>query len=400
MYNSYYRNCYPCVDVIEWVGASYQTVEWAMELSNDVFIRYLQMKDADTLRKQLNTHGPLKVHIGPSYNMNPSLHDRVSDVHFQWTGHHLVFDVDVDDYPDRPCCKEKQKVCRQCWPLLAACIKIIDRGLREDFGFKQVLWVFSGRRGVHCWVSDDRVKKMNSFTRAGICKYFSAELPTYASHVHPVIRNSVRVARVDFLEYVKCPQSIFAGVSGYNHLLSFLPYQSDKSKMLPLSDSDIARLETSPEQAWYIFSTRYKLQCAKEKLKKKETEGPWQTLLQRIIWNTIRPRLDEAVTADINHLLKAPFSVHPGTQKICVPIDPAAASEFDPDAVPTADAILDSVGICTRESSAMKDYIKLFNRITMTGPCKLSTITEGKEKEEEVDEKGQALKPEGGDLSW
>lgn len=41
--------------------------------------------------------------------------------------------------------------------------------------------------------------------------------------------------------------------------------------------------------------------------------------------------------------LQAPFCVHPKTGKVCVPIDPAAAWEFDPDEVPTVQQLVQEI---------------------------------------------------------
>lgn len=52
------------------------------------------------------------------------------------------------------------------------------------------------------------------------------------------------------------------------------------------------------------------------------------------------PRIDTEVSKHQNHLLKSPFCIHPGTGKICVPVDPSEVDSFDPDQVPTIGTIL------------------------------------------------------------
>lgn len=43
------------------------------------------------------------------------------------------------------------------------------------------------------------------------------------------------------------------------------------------------------------------------------------------------PRMDYNVSTSQNHLLKLPFSIHPGSHKVSVPIFPNSVRNFDPD---------------------------------------------------------------------
>jgi DNA primase small subunit len=43
----------------------------------------------------------------------------------------------------------------------------------EDFGFHHIVWVFSGRRGLHGWVCDPAARILPSEARSSIINYLT-----------------------------------------------------------------------------------------------------------------------------------------------------------------------------------------------------------------------------------
>lgn len=74
--------------------------------------------------------------------------------------------------------------------------------------------------------------------------------------------------------------------------------------------------------------------------------------MEDIILQYTYPRLDAEVSKHRNHLLKAPFCVHPKTGRICVPVDPEHIDEFDPERVPTVGQLLKELDESIAQDSA------------------------------------------------
>ena len=72
--------------------------------------------------------------------------------------------------------------------------------------------------------------------------------------------------------------------------------------------------------------------------------------MEDIVLQYTYPRLDAEVSKHRNHLLKAPFCVHPKTGRVCVPVDPSTIDEFDPEAVPTVGQLLQELNKAGNET--------------------------------------------------
>jgi DNA primase small subunit len=146
--------------------------EFSFTLANDVYCRYLCFKTAEEFKTNLVSRVPHKIDIGAVFNFAPSRHLTCSDKKaFVPVEKEMVFDIDMDAYDDVRSCCSGANVCQKCWLYLNVAAKLITDTLREDFDFDNCLWVFSGRRGVHCWICDPEARNMSNEMRTAVTQY-------------------------------------------------------------------------------------------------------------------------------------------------------------------------------------------------------------------------------------
>ncbi|KAJ3157070.1 primase, DNA, polypeptide 1 (49kDa) [Geranomyces variabilis] len=176
---TFYQRLFPFNDFYRWLGYGnpdngyFAKREWSFTLASDVYIRFQSFAGPEELRTEILRMCPVKIDIGAVYNLQPKDKKTVLPGAFVAKERELVFDIDLTDYDDVRTCCSAADICRKCWDFMTIAIKILHRALTDDFGFKHLLWVYSGRRGVHCWVSDDRARKLSHEARAAIVTYLS-----------------------------------------------------------------------------------------------------------------------------------------------------------------------------------------------------------------------------------
>lgn len=368
----YYAKLYPHQQMYKWLAygndtkhlradpSLFQKREFCFTMDGDIFVRYQSFKDGNDLAEAIVRKCPSKIDIGPVYTWNPQERQKYMTANppFAPRERELVFDIDLTDYDDVRTCGKEGHICNDCWPLMAVAIKVIDRGLRDDFGFENILWVYSGRRGVHCWVCDPSARAMSDEQRSAVASYFSVYKGHEADRVklamggsavlHPALEAAAGMLQETWEEEILPKQHLLEHEGMRTNILKYLP-----------EDSLVQTVERSWSKADAISKRNGKdinlvrwqqlqeaVEDRLEEVKGAKGAKDYKTLraLERctteIIFVHTYPRLDIEVSKKMNHLLKAPFCVHPKTGKVCVPLDPEEAHLFDPDTVPCVQTLL------------------------------------------------------------
>ncbi|KAJ3265272.1 primase, DNA, polypeptide 1 (49kDa) [Chytriomyces hyalinus] len=314
--------------------------ELSFTLSNDAYLRFKSFKDGDEMKAEILKLCPIKIDIGAVYNSEPKKRATVKDGAFKPIERELVFDIDMTDYdPIRSCCSGAD-ICRKCWDFMTVSIKIIDRALQDDFGFKHRLWVYSGRRGVHCWVCDDRARKLTAESRRAIVNYLEVvkggeettrKVNLSSKGLHPSLRKANEILNPVFTQRIMNNQDILTNPEKWKNVIALIP-DDDTRKRLSESWS---KSNVTPAVKWGNILAEIKA------LSKKKPSAA--TAVMEIIFQHSYPRLDSNVSVGLNHLLKSPFCVHPKTGRVCIPIDPKKADSFDPFQAPKVSDLVEQI---------------------------------------------------------
>ncbi|CAP29546.1 Protein CBR-PRI-1 [Caenorhabditis briggsae] len=352
----YYKNFFPVKPFIKWLryglgfGEYLNRREFAFILADDVHIRYRSYHDELSFFKALTSTNPEKLDIGAVYNHEPINNKRHTD--YQAVERELVFDIDLTDYDNiRNCCKEAT-VCPKCWKFMVLAVKILDFLLDDMFGFNARMWVFSGRRGVHCWVGDKKARMLTNNHRSAVAtrlnlfkkngQFEATEGKAKNTRVPPIVRDAYNIAMKDgtFGEMV-----LEQGWLENDDFLKDELLLTDKGKK-----ELIENLEgyDTPEKRWHalraMFDEDYRRKLGSEnEFKDYHPQGRDRFALHTFVLQKCYPRLDVNVSTGTNHLLKSPFCIHPKTGNVAVPLNVDKIAEFDVSKCPRIDRVVEEL---------------------------------------------------------
>eukprot|EP01130_Rhizamoeba_saxonica_P004111 TRINITY_DN1693_c0_g1_i3.p1 TRINITY_DN1693_c0_g1~~TRINITY_DN1693_c0_g1_i3.p1 ORF type:complete len:277 (-),score=36.83 TRINITY_DN1693_c0_g1_i3:29-859(-) len=235
---------------------------------------------------------------------------------------------------------------------MAIAAQVLDDILRTEFGFEHILYVFSGRRGIHAWICDERARKLSAYERKCIGEFLGVVSETTGQsnkfsleqNLHPTFRRVYdNILATSFEQFVILEQGLFDNPHHVQNILSFVPIPAVK-------DSIQKAWETisDPIEKWNIYKEIVNeriMQLHNPQYRTVKMANP----IHSVIFTYLYPRLDIEVTRQTHHLLKSPFACHPSTGRVCVPLDITTVFEFNPETVPTIDSLANEINSASSE---------------------------------------------------
>lgn len=349
MFYDYYCSAFPFATIHRLFARQWETNgpspdkrEWGYETHPDG--QYRRWKTCETAQ-QLHTFVQQanfgKLNIGAVFDKSPRKRWECSDVDApKPVQREFVIDIDLDDYSRFGIQKDSLEDCDAFFGLVSVGLYVCVNVLRETFGFEHILAVYSGRRGGHLWVCDKRA-----------CLLSDAERHAIVSFLRPTQKIDPLSGRQAFKWLLQYPS--FGGENAINRdgIFSRVVYKffrligvrarldgglgllddgADRRDFLnminPRFSQEFTMAARSAFSGMDALSVIEKAIMGKPLNVRKWMVPRFCEAVCTLLW----PRIDEAVSTHMNHTLKSPFSIHPKTGRVSIPIQPTELLTFKP----------------------------------------------------------------------
>jgi len=348
----FYRDHYPWKALVAFLtrhGDELNKREFAVE--GDYYRRYVVAKDADELKREvLAMRGLKSFHIGPLYNERVVRSAAQAHMHSWPVRRELVFDLDLTDYDfltlETPEGDVDAEACDKAWCVCAVGIFVLQWLLRNAFGFQEFVVVYSGRRGAHLYVCDDKAMDLPDDVRGAITDFFKFVPSEDGQRAHPSTRTVMVMHELS---------------EALHHI--FETHFIDELKLFETQEQRVAFVERLGFSEEYLPAVASLAEDVVDEsmtgramwdfLKTKVASLPQEWMRHRIddmMLTYVWPRIDAGVSRHLNHLLKAPCVAHPKTGRIAVPVNAVDYFRFKPGDAPRRDTILDAQPFAEHES--------------------------------------------------
>ena len=379
-FSSYYSKFYPSKLIINWLCRNdikkLKNRELCFTIQDDRYVRYQSFITLQQFKNRIQKLLPRKIDIGAIYNEEPRYyneHKKTVDLIFQEK--ELIFDIDISDYDDIRTCCHGNNICKKCWKFVVCGAKILNRILKDDFGFKKYFFDFSGRRGIHCWVCDKKACILNDKERQMIESYILFDRindDLAKARINRRIRKRKFVEPIypSFLEDLSIIKNDFYDIIKEQDLLN---YESNKKLfkdiikmyfcLIDMDNIDLI-LENKKMNSFKKITKIHEYLSKAENILREKNKIIYchsESCINEFIMSVLSPRLDWMVTRQATHLLKGPFCVHPKTGYISVPMSIELLEAFDLNKIPKIDNLFKKDDLNNNEDiQIFKKYVDFF----------------------------------------
>jgi DNA primase catalytic subunit len=309
-----------------------ENVEFALEFddsSNCRFNRYLSCATTQDVAKLASGSTAIAaVHMGATYS-GASYTARNNRTRVPPMGKALVFDLDLQDMP--PLTIDKGDMARndQWMPAVFGMARVLKAALSHAYGYEHFLCVYSGRRGCHLWVLDQRAFAASDQVRSAVVSSLCAAPHSIDKRVYatqgglannPTFEDAIAVMERVWLDTIVAPRH--AGGCG------LLDTKSAVERFLEMV-CDPAAERTADRK----HKCAGHLAEAKALLRGKTGAAAYAALATSAVGSLFKfrllsirmaycwPAIDVAASNKLDHLTKIPFSVHGSSGRVALPVD-------------------------------------------------------------------------------